>query len=192
MTTFPAPAGSRLTTALINHMYANADSVTTTVTAASLTDLSNIYTIPASDAAAGTAYRLSAFGNGTWGSTAQTLQFAACLAGSAVGSNPPTIGSSAFSTSTAFRWDAQILLICATSGSTGTWYARINGSLSAYNTTLLPNTGSQCTLAFSYSNTTAVTQDTTVANTLSVRAAWGSTTGSPTLTCHGTTFERLG
>src|SRR5205809_161975 len=51
------------------------DTGTQTVTATSATSLSAVYTIPGGDANVGTVYRMTAWGNGTWGATQQTMAF---------------------------------------------------------------------------------------------------------------------
>lgn len=191
MTTFPAPAGSRLTTALINHAYSISDANVTTVTATSATDLSSVYQIPASDAATDVMYELLAWGNGTWGSTAQNLFFFTALAGSALGQGSE-IYSGLFNTSQVFRWRYTARLICVTTGSSATWQQQGDGVISRYNGTLAPGSATTNSMGFTDSNTTAVTQDSTVANDFSVQAYWASATGSPTLTCHGTRFSRCG
>ncbi len=186
MALFPMQAGQRITAAAINHMYGITDtSVTTPGAPTSFTDLSTVYTIPASDAAVGCSYRLTASGYGTQGSTAQTVSVAVALAGSTVGITP-TSGSGFAAVSTAFRWTAIATLTPQTVGSTATWTASIEFVLTQ-NTA-----GSNSEPLAGGSPTSTVTQDSTVANTFSIQMKWGAATGSPTITCSKTTFERLG
>lgn len=188
---FPLSAGARLTAAAIDHMYAISDANVTTVTAAAYTDLSSIYPITASDAAVGTAYRLSCFGNGTTGSTAQTMQFGLNLNGTILGI-APVIGSSAFATSLAFRWKATLLYIPVSTGVTGTWVGSLEGAITEAPNNVLPNGSTQNSIGFAGGPSAAATQDTTVTVGISLRFQWGNATGAPSITCIGTTFERLG
>lgn len=183
-------AGQRITPAVLNRIYGNADTVAHTANTASYLDLSSVYQVPASDAQAGTAYRLTVFGNGTWGSTQQALTLTCELAGTAIGT-APAIASTALSASAAFDFEVQVKLICVSTGSSGTWIASITGNVNETANALLPGTAADNTISFSGCTHTAVTQDTTVANNFSVQAKWASTTGSPTLTCRGTLFEKV-
>lgn len=191
MTTFPVPAGSRATTALLNHAYSISDVDVTTVTAASYTDLSSIYAIPAGDAALGVSYELFAHGYGTTGSTAQTMQFGAQFGGSIVGI-APVIGSTAFGTSEAFRWAMTIELTPDGSSSTTGWAASLRGTVTQSANNVLPGAGNQDSVPIAGGNSTLVTVDATASQSLSLRFQWGSATGSPTITCMKTRFTRLG
>jgi hypothetical protein len=189
---FPAAAGTRIATALVNHAYALADTNVTTVTATAVTDLSTVYTIAANDAAVGAAYRLTAGGNGTQGSTGQNLTFGLYLGGTLVGQAITVQGSSTatWAVNDNFRWSVTGLIVCATIGGSGTWFGEMRGALSDTSSASVGAAGS--TLGFADANVTAVTKDTTVGQTLAIRANWGSTTGAPTISCRHTVFERLG
>lgn len=183
-------AGQRITPAVLNRIYGTADTNAHTIIATTFTDLSSVYQIPAGDAQSGTAYRLSIFGNGTWGSTQQVLTFTTALAGTAIGT-APAIASTALSASAAFDFDVSVLLICVTPGSSGTWAARVSGQVNETANALLPATAADNTIGLTGCTHTAVTQNTTIANNLSIQAKWASATGAPTLTCNGTLFEKV-
>lgn len=183
-------AGQRITPAVLNRIYGTADTNSHTVVATSLTALSSVYQIPAGDPQNGTAYRLECFGNGTWGSTQQTLTVSTVLASSAIGTEP-AVASTALAASAAFDWNLSVLLICATTGSSGTWLARISGQVNETANALLPATAADNTVSFTGCTHAAVTQDTTIANNLSIKVKWASATGSPTITCLGTLFEKV-
>lgn len=183
-------AGQRITPAVLNRIYGTADTTAHTANTASYLDLSSVYQVPASDAQAGTAYRLTTSGNGTWGSTQQILTLTCALAGTAIGT-APAIAAAAFSASAAFDFRVVLELICASTGSSGTWISSISGTVSETASALLPGTAATNTVSFSGCTHTAVTQDTTVANNFSVQAKWASITGSPTLTSRGTLFEKV-
>lgn len=191
MTVFPVAAGSRITSAVINHAYTIADANVTTVTAASYAELSTVYQIPANDAAVGMAYELTCFGYGTWGSTAQTLQLGLNLNGSIMGI-APTIGSTAFATSEGFRWRISLILIPVTIGATATWMGSIEGVVCQTANNILPGAGNQDSVPLAGGNSTAVTHDSTAGNDFSLQAQWGATTGASTITCTGTRYTRCG
>lgn len=183
-------AGQRITPAVLNRIYGTADVVAHTANTASYLDLSSVYQVPAGDAQAGTAYRLTTWGNGTWGSTQQALTFTCELGGTAIGT-APAIAATALPVSAAFDFEVVIKIICASTGSSGTWISSITGNVNETANALLPGTAADNTISFSGCTHTAVTQDTTTANNFSVQAKWASTTGSPTLTCRGTLFEKV-
>jgi len=183
-------AGQRITPAVLNRIYGSADGNAHTVNGASFADLSSVYQVPAGDASAGTAYRLATFGNGTWGSTQQTLTVSTALAGTQIGIAPAVV-STALSASAAFDFELEMLLICVTNGSSGTWVARVRGLVNETANALLPGTAADNTVGLTGCTHAAVTQDTTIANNLSIQAKWASATGSPTLTCRGTLFEKV-
>lgn len=189
---FPVAAGQRITAAVLNHMYAIADTATTTVTAASASNLGTVYVIPANDMAVGVAYRLSCGGDGTQGSTRQNLQFNAGVGGTSVGFSV-IIDSTALSASATFRWKAVIMLIPVTIGASGTYDTSIEGCVTQAANNLIPGTAANNTIPFGGHNlTTGTGLDTTAAQNFALRAQWGSTTGAPTITNRSTVFERLG
>ena len=182
-------AGQTLTPAVLNRIYGTADGVSHTVNNTSYAQLSSTYTIPAGDPSSGTAYRLTTFGNGTWGTT-EAIEFSVNLAGTEIGT-APTISGSAFSSAAAFDFTVTLLLICVSNGSSGTWMSNITGTLVQSANSVLPGTAADNTVTFTGSTHTAVTQNTTIANTLEIDAKWAGTTGSPTLSCAGTLFEKV-
>lgn len=184
-------AGQRVTADIESSDYTIGDVTTFAVTAASMTQLSQQFTVPAGDANVATMYRVTCWGNGTWGSTAQNLTMQMTFAGTGFGITP-TIASGAFSGSAAFRWNTVMILICQTTGTLGTWHGSFWGCLTQTANNINPGTASQNTVPFVGGPSASVSQDTTVANALVLECAWASTTGGPTITCHGTTFERCG
>ena len=191
MTTFPAPAGSRLTTALVNHTYSISDVNVTTVTAASYTDLSSIYQVPANDAALGISYELLAHGNGETGSTSQTLQLGIYFGSSILGI-APTIGTTAWSTSLAFRWWARLEITPNGSSSTTGWQGSLAACLTYSGGNVVPGGSSNFTIPLAGGTSSTATVDATAAQDFSLRCQWGSATGSPTITCVKTRYTRLG
>ena len=183
-------AGQPILAATINRQYTLADANNTTVTGTSLANLSTAYTILASDPAAGTAYRMTSWGFGTWGSTQQILTLAMALAGVNIG-NEPAIAAAALAASAAFRWELSLTLKCTGTGTTGTWSASLRGVLTQSANSILPGTAADNSVPLAATTSSPVTQDTTVANTLAIQAKWAATTGAPTITCTDTILERL-
>lgn len=146
----------------------------TAVTAASLTNLGT-FTIPANDAEVGAIYELEAEGNGTQaGTTATTLQLGVALGGTAASNQ--IMGSGFCPAGGTFRWSAAVRAICVTTGVSGTWRTKILATV-CQNAT--PNNAVTIT---DTQIATPITGNTTSSLTLALQAAWGTTTGSPTLT----------
>jgi hypothetical protein len=177
-------AGQRVTAELLSEDYSNADTNSTTVTAASATALGAAYSIPASDPAVNTVYRLVAFGTGTWGSTQQQLNLMSYLAGAQV--NSAGFAAATFATSQAFDWEAEWILIISVIGSSGTCNCKLKAAVTATSA----SSADQGDQTLRVSSGSAI--DTVVANTIQIYASWASTTGAPTLTCDGGYFEKLG
>ena len=161
----------------------------TVVTQASLTNLATA-TVTANDPVVGATYELQVWGSGTQASGArQTLQFGAAHGGVA-GTNF-TLGTTNWSAvSVGFRWWAIARIICITTGAGGTWQtfvfaatAEATGNLAAGNN----NVG----LGFQSDAGATISVDTTANKTFALQAAWGSTTGSPTMTNRQQIFRRV-
>ena len=183
-------AGQTITPAVLNRIYGIADTTSHAVNNTTYANLSSSYSIPAGDALVGTAYRLTTYGNGTWGSTQQALTVACNLAGTNVGTTP-AIASTAFSASGVFDFEFEIKIVCVSTGTTGTWIASIRGGANQTTNPVLPGTAADNSAGIYGCTHSAVTQDTTVANSFAVQAKWASATGSPTLSCQATIFEKV-
>lgn len=162
----------------------------TTVTAATLTNLASA-TVLANDAEIGAVFELEVNGNGTWAATTgQTLQLAVALGGTAMSSL--TLGATYLAAGTNFRFKVRVRVFCHTTGATGTWSSEVEGELSAFGNNLVGGAGSQNTAGFiSCESTGTTTKDTTVNETLALQAAWGATTGAPTLTSRTAIYKRV-
>jgi hypothetical protein len=119
------------------------------------------------------------------------MEFALSFGGSTVGTTP-TLGSSAFAASEAFRWRVSLIVLPITIGSTGTWMASLQGIVCQSANNILPGAGSQDSVPFAGGNSSSVPRDTTTALDLSLTFEWGSTTGGSTITCAGTRYTRCG
>jgi hypothetical protein len=159
------------------------DSTAITVTAAVATRITKAWAIPAGNGQVSAVYRLKAWGFGTEGSTAQNLTWSVALAGVVLQS----VTATALTASGAFRWTVEILLHVVTMGAGGTADVALDGR---WATTASPTV--EGSFAAGSAAAGGETLNTTVANTLALFVAWASTTGAPTITCDGSTFERVG
>lgn len=165
----------------------------TAVTAATLTTIAS-FTIPANDAVANAIYELEATGTFTWGSTQQTLQFAVAFGGNAYSTF--TLTANAFQASQSGRWQVQGRLYCKQPGGAGVgaWQTGISGIFSCNGTAGLNgsfNTTGASVAAHSNDGSTVDAVDSTVAETFALQCAWGSTTGSPSITSRISIPKRL-
>ena len=176
-------AGQRLTASALNHIYATGDANTRTVTGTSMANISSQSVIAANDALIGTCYRQSSWGTGTQGSSAQNLSFRANTIGGG-GLNAVTIDSGFCSSGAQFRWMARMTLVVSAIGSSGA----VGGFLEG----LVVQTGVTTPSINFNSAWNAVTTNTAASWGIEIDCDWASTTGSPTISCNGTLFERIG
>lgn len=153
-----------------------------TVTGTSLSNLA-AFTIRAGGAVTNSMFEVECWGNGTWGSTQRTLQFAVMLGGNTMSS--VTLGALFMAASQAFRFRVAVRAICQTTGGSGTWTSLICGEVSAFGQNLLAAGGSSANASNGFtscesSGTTTV--DTTANADLGLSAAWGGTTCTVTST----------
>ena len=184
-----AQAGSPVTADMVNRQYTLADANNTTASGTALSALCTAYTIPASDAAAFTCYRLTTWGTAAWGATQRELTLAMVLAGTVIGTEPK-IAATAFAASAAINWKLVLTLMCVSTGTSGTWSAELSGWFMQTANNALPGTAADNTVPVVGVTGTDVTQDTTAANSLVIQALWTGGTG-PTITATNTMFERL-
>jgi len=169
-------------------MYGQADTTSHTVTQAVSNPLSSSFTVVANDMAVNTAYRLTAWGIGTWGSTQQQLTLSLNYGG--VSLTTLAIASTAFAASAAVRWKLTGLLVGASTGSSGTLFKNITCEISETANPVNPGTAATNAIATTGGSGTS-TIDTTIDNAFVFGANWASTTGAPTVTCQATIFERV-
>lgn len=164
------------------------------VTGTSFNNLSAAWSIAANDPNVGTCYRLKVIGYGKQGSTAQLLGIRVTSYGQTVASG---FDSSKIPANAVFWWDVEAMVMCVTTGAGGTGWLYIRGAVSPVTRAFDP------TATFSPFPFAAISVsggggggtlaiDTTSATTMVIDAAWGSTTGSPTVTGASSTFERIG
>ena len=167
----------------LNQYYGNADTASHTVTAATGTNLSTAYTIPAGEATTASAYELCCGGTGTWGSTAQALTIDAKLNANSLHSGRQ-IGSNVLSVSTPFVWSACLKIICVDGVSLwqGSWSLEMNQTT---------NPGTNANAVIGDSSTSSVTASVSSPIAVVFQAQWASTTGAPSITCSWTTFRKV-
>ena len=156
-----------------------ADVTSFTVTGTGFSAITKSWTIPANDAQVGTVYRITMWGRGTQGSTQQQLKMHGFGGNAQVTTTTGFVGASL-----GFGWRAVSELIITGTGAGGTGHATFQLTVG--------NGGATPNFFATASTATGVTLDTTILNSFVPAAAWGSTTGSPTVTCEGSYFERLG
>lgn len=141
-------------------------------------------------------YRLTCYGHGTWPSTGQTLQFQNQLAGGGgtISMGSAMLGANFMAVSTPFRWRVVCEWFCQSLGTSGEWFGAVSGQISVFGTTLLTggSASPNATAGFCGSNFVPQQQDTTTDMTGILAAAWGGTTGGPTLTKDYRIFQRVG
>jgi hypothetical protein len=159
-----------------------------TVTATSLTALSNAWPVKANDARNGTVYRLTAAGSATWGATQEVLTLAMAAFGVTV-SLP--VGATEFTAGLALQWRLQADVVVTNTGA-GTANIQIGISaaigVSGANELTQVNTNQSAGGFSAYGF--ALTGNTTINSTVTLQATWGAAFGS--ITCNYSTLERLG
>lgn len=160
-----------------------------TVTAASLTNLAQ-GTYQGNDAGVGSMYELEVWGNGTTGSSLQTLRFAVLLGGTLMSADI-TFGNTAFNTTgLAFRWCTVARVICHTPGVSATWTSFLRATVNSFSQSISPGNSNTAT-AVSCESSGTTTKDSTGNQAVGVSAAWGATTGAPTLTSQVAVFKKV-
>lgn len=134
-----------------------------------------VYTIPASQAAVGSAYRLRVCSNVSFLASAQLTWRARIggVAGTLLATMGPTTASGTGQTNKESIVDLDVR--CATTGASGTWFA------SFHEVRNWTQTGSVGEVQLSSSDGN-ITKDTTVSNDLVVTAQWAAASASNTLT----------
>lgn len=194
-----AVAGQKVPASFPNQYYGFADTTGTTVTAATQTALTTPYTIPANEAAVGSAYEIIFGGNGVWGATQQALNFNLVVGSVVVTTNNATLGAQAFSASAAFRFAGRVQIVFNAVGASGNALGAIMINLAeTLNNIAPPATVTQANLQAnaSYgfvdaSSGPSAAIDTTAAQAAVLKCAWAATTGAPTITNRHTIFRKI-
>ncbi|GHH87798.1 hypothetical protein [Streptomyces capitiformicae] len=150
-------------------------SATTTVANTTTETVVGVYSIPASQAAAGSIYRVAVLGNISFLASAQLTWRVRLggVSGSLLATLGPTTASGTGQTNKEFF--VRTAVVCITTGASGTWFAE------AHEIRNWTQTGSVGELQLGSSDGT-VTRDTTAANDLVITAQWAAASASNTLT----------
>lgn len=184
-----AAAGTSIIAGFYNQYYSVSDTVATTVTQAVTTALSSVYAIPAGEPQVNSAYELLCGGNGTWGSTAQSLHWGFYLNSTQVGVGQ-IIAANQFSANAPFRWRARMRVVCVSTGSGATWMGDMDAVVTQTANQVQVGTAADNSVSLADANSSAVTASTLASTTAGIQAFWGSATGAPTITCRSTTFRK--
>jgi hypothetical protein len=192
-----AVAGQKATAGFNNQYYGFADTTFTAVTAATQTVLTTSYSIPANEAAVGSAYEIRFGGSGQWGSTQQTLTFSVTIGSVVIFANI-VIGANSFAASANFRFSGHAAIVWNTIGASGNVLGSYLISITeTANAVVPPGTYSQGNWAAQGSYTLADANgavsaaiDSTAAQAFVVKCAWGNTTGAPTITNRQTIWKK--
>jgi hypothetical protein len=156
----------------------------------SLSKLSNSWAVPATDANAGTIYRLTAAGTATWGSTQEALTLALSAFGVSNFVSLP-IGATEFTASLALQWRYQAEVVVVTPGAVATIMGGASLDMGVSGANELTQVGTnQSAGGFAAFNGANATADTAVASNITLQAKWGGAFGS--ITCDYSYLERLG
>ncbi len=169
-----------------SEMWSDGSSSTTVANTTTETVISTL-TIPANDMVAGATYRLTAWG--TAGVTATpTMTFRARISGVA-GTQIASSGAiTASSGVTGKVWKAEIMLVCLTTGGSGTAF----GNLHVIEGLSVAGGNPVTTPGQRMDGGSSVTVDTTASRDLVLTAQWSAASSSNTITCRGFTAERIG
>jgi hypothetical protein len=156
----------------------------------SLSKLSNSWAVPATDANAGTIYRLTAAGTATWGSTQEALTLALSAFGVSNFVSLP-IGATEFTASLALQWRYQAEVVVVTPGAVATIMGGASLDMGVSGANELTQAGTnQSAGGFAAFNGANATADTAVASNITLQAKWAGAFGS--ITCDYSYLERLG
>jgi hypothetical protein len=151
-----------------------------------VTALYTVTTSNASDSVAATVYEIETWGNGTWGTTAETLTFGLSING-ATPIDQVTIGAALFAINTTFAWRVKYIVQVETTGVSGTVHVQCAGGIGATNANRLSS--NTCSID---GHADAQAYNTTVQNTFQIKAAWGAAIASELITSFGSRFTRRG
>jgi hypothetical protein len=168
------------------------DATTTTVTTVSTTTfypLSKAWAIPANDANVATIYELTVFGNGTWASTACSLNFQVSAFGVVVAKIQ--VGSTMLPASANFCWGLTTKIVVINNTSSGSIAAESDGAISNYAQNLSVTGGSSANSTAGLAGQSATTSANVAAGgTLQLTAQWNTAAGS--VSSFGSLLDRKG
>lgn len=157
------------------------DSTTFTVATTGLKQFSKAWDLPANDPAADVIYRLTLWGTGKQGSTADGASFAIHIG--SVSIIALSLATSAWTASVQANFRLQVELQCTAAG--------VNGNFNAGGLFVLTNASTAAAIYAAAILDNGNTVDTTADNKLEVFWQWSAATGSPTVSSFGSILERI-
>lgn len=155
--------------------------------AATFASITNAYSILGNDANDGTIYRLTAFGDLTTPASAlQAHRWAVSVYGNTLATT--SIAASGLTASNTYDWFVTATVAVMTSGSAGTIYCWVSGTISNHNINL---SGSN-SYALTGSSGGTVAVDTTADTTISLASEWAAVETAQIAHSYGSSWERIG
>lgn len=166
----------------------NSDSTTFTATTAAVRQLSASWDLPANDAAANTIYRLTVWGNGAQGSSANNASWSVTIGAGGNGVSSVQIitlgvAGSAWTASVTANFRLVVELQCTSAG--------VSGNFNADGEFLLTNNSTAAAIYAAALVDNGNTVDTTVDHKIQFNWQWASTTSGPTISSYGSILERI-
>jgi hypothetical protein len=160
------------------------------VTGTSLSNLAS-QTILNGDPCVNSMYELDVWGNITTGTTAETLELAVNLGGSAASN--VTLGTSFWGVvaSQAWRFYVKCRVMVSVTGASGVWNSMLFGAITT-TSNVIGGSGSQNDGALTASESTGTISLSTLQNNqFGLLAAWGGTTGAPSITSRWASYRKI-
>lgn len=170
---------------------ADADFASYGVTQATFTNVTNAWPILGNDALAGTTYRLTTAGLGTWGTGSRAGLTLACFA-FGISIAPLQISAAQFVASQVFNWQVTADIVVQAPGNPATIKSSLTAVLGVGSSSqeTVFNTAGAAGGFVSYQGLT--TADTVDPGTVGLQAEWSVNTVSATITSEYSYLERLG
>ena len=151
--------------------------------------LCKVWVIQAGDAVLGTTYRLTTWGSGTTGATAETLSFQ--IAGLGTTLAKVVLGALNFSANTSFAFDLVATLMVNQTGSSGIVSGSIRLNLGVLSTSQITGTGANQAGGYVGVGDVSVSVPT-AASSMTVQMEWGAASAGQSIQSTGSIFERIG
>jgi hypothetical protein len=168
-------------TNLVNPLATTTATVANSTAAAAVASVS----IPANDAVAGSVYKLTVRGTASTTGT-PTLALDVQLGGTSLFSAALRAAAATASALASSTFEAEILLGCTSTGSSGSWWAK-----TALTDRISAGGSGTPTITNAMTAGAGTTKDTTAAQTLALTATWGTASSSNTITATSASIERI-
>jgi len=173
--------------ALVSRLGAGSDTTSNTVTGVSTAPLTVSWTVLAGTAVAGVVYRIRCGGHGVWAATTgQQLSLEQRIDSTVVNNLNIAASNGAINAGDPFEWDETLEWMITATGAGG--LCRVRQALSMSKVGVAANNSNGVSAV---RRAVSVAFDTTGDRLLHLNALWASTAGTPTITCDGSTFEKI-